>query len=67
MARSTVITEAKIDRVLRAMVNNGIAVGQINIMSDCVELITEQDNPESKRKPKIKEWTKSPFDDNVCP
>ena len=64
MARSMTITEAKIGRVLKAMVDNGIAVSKVDIMADRVVLLTDtspSDQPVQTSK-KIKNWTASPFD-----
>ena len=67
MARSMTITAAKIDRVLKAMVNNGIAIKEIDIMADKVVLVTEN-SPECAAPQvtqKMKDWTISPFDDKL--
>ena len=67
MARSMTITEAKIDRVLKAMVNNGINVSKIDIMADRVVLMTDAEISESlpSKPKKIKDWTSSPFDNKL--
>lgn len=64
MARPMTITEAKIERVLKAMVNNGINVSKVDIMADRVVLMTEADQlpQEQIQHKKIKNWTASPFD-----
>lgn len=67
MARSMTITGAKIDRVLKAMVNNGIVVKEVDIMADRIVLVTENSpayaTPQTNKK--IKEWTTSPFDNKI--
>lgn len=67
MARSMTITEAKIGRVLKAMIDNGIAVSKIDIMADRVVLLTdaEENKPNSKVSQNIKNWTASPFDNKI--
>ena len=67
MARSMTITEAKIDRVLKAMVNNGINVSKIDILADRIVLMidSEKTNSDHVSSKKIKEWTTSPFDNKI--
>ncbi len=67
MTRSMTITAAKIDRVLKAMVNNGIVVKEVDIMADRIVLVTENSpayaTPQTTQK--IKGWTSSPFDNKL--
>ena len=67
MARSMTITEAKIDRVLKAMVNNGIVVKEVDIMADRIVLVTENSPAYAplQTNQKIKDWTTSPFDNKL--
>ncbi len=67
MARSMTITEAKIDRVLKAIVNNGINVDKIDILADRVVVMTncDESGADPKSSKKIKNWTSSPFDNKV--
>ena len=67
MARSVTITEAKINRVLKAMVSNGINVSKIDILADRVVLMTDHDDADHKSSKKIKDWTRSPFDNIMRP
>lgn len=66
MSRSVIITEAKINRVLKAMVNNGIVVKEVDITADRVVLVTDSHPAHAQPKPsqQIKNWTSSPFDNH---
>lgn len=66
MSRSVIITEAKINRVLKAMVNNGIVVKEVDITADKVVLVTDNHPAHAQPKPsqQIKGWTASPFDNH---
>ena len=67
MAQPMTITIAKIDRVLKAMVNNGINVSKIDILADRVVLVTDSDKIDAgpSHSKKIKDWTSSPFDNKL--